>query len=66
MIERLELIEKRFNEINDLLIQNDIISDVKRSRDLSIELSSIEETVMTYNAYKRVLRDIDESKERKN
>ena len=37
MIERLEIIEKRYNEINDLLMQSDVISDVKRSRELSIE-----------------------------
>ena len=36
---------KRYQEINELLMQSDVISDVKRSRELSIELSSIEETV---------------------
>ena len=63
MIERLDLIEKRYNEISDLLIQNDVISDVKRSRDLSIELSNIEDTVTTYGMYKHVLHEIEESKE---
>ena len=63
MIERLDLLEKRYEEINNLLMQNDIISDVKRSRELSIELRSIEETVNTYRKYKKVLSDIVESKE---
>ena len=63
MIERLDLLEKRYDEINNLLIQNDILSDVKRSRELSIERSGIEETVMTYRKYKKVLSDISESKE---
>ena len=63
MIERLDLIEKRYEEINNLLMQNDIISDVSKSRELSIELSNIEETVNTYRKYKKVLSDIEESKE---
>ena len=63
MIERLDLIEKRYDEINNLLMQSDIISDVKASRELSIELKGIEETVITYRNYKKVLSDIEESKE---
>ncbi len=63
MIERLDLIEKRYEEINNLLMQNDVIQDVKRSRELSIELSNLEETVNTYRKYKKVLSDINEAKE---
>ena len=63
MIDRLDLLEKRYEEINNLLMQNDIISDVKKSRELSIELKGIEETVVTYRKYKKVLNDIEESKE---
>ncbi len=63
MIERLDLLEKRYEEINSLLMQNDVISDVKKSRELSIELKGIEETVNVYRKYKKVLSDIDESRE---
>ena len=63
MIERLELLEKRYDEINNLLMQNDIISDVSKSRELSIELKSIEEAVNAYRKYKKVLSDIEESRE---
>ena len=63
MIERLDLLEKRYDEINNLLMQSDIVSDVKKSRELSIELKGIEETVITYRNYKKVLSDIEESKE---
>ena len=63
MIERLDLLEKRFEEINNLLMQNEVISDVSRSRELSIELRSIEDAVNTYRNYKKVLSDISESKE---
>ena len=63
MIDRLDLLEKRYEEINNLLMQNEVISDVKKSRELSIELKSIEETVTVYRKYKKVLSDIEESKE---
>ena len=63
MIDRLDLLEKRYEEINNLLMQNEVISDVKKSRELSIELKGIEETVVVYRKYKKVLSDIEESKE---
>ena len=63
MIERLELIEKRYDEINNLLMQNEVLSDVNKSRELSIELSNIEETVVKFREYKKVLNEIEESKE---
>ena len=63
MIERLDLLEKRYDEINNLLMQNDVISDVKKSRELSIELKSIEDAVNAYRKYKKILNDIEESKE---
>ena len=63
MIERLDLIEKRYEEINNELMQPEILSNVNKSRELSIELSSIEETVNTYRKYKKVLSDIEETKE---
>ena len=55
MIERLDLIEKRYEEINNLLMQNEVISDIKRSRELSIELSNIEETGKKYREYKKIV-----------
>ena len=63
MIERLNLLERRYEEINSLLMENEVISDVARSRELSIELKSIEETVLTYRKYKKVLSDIEDTKE---
>lgn len=63
MIERLDLIEKRYEEIENLLMQNEVISDVKRSRELSIELRSLEGTVNVYRKYKKVLNDINDTKE---
>ena len=63
MIERLDLIEKRYEEINNLLMQNDVLQDVNRFKELSIELKGLEDTVNVYKHYKKVLSDIEESKE---
>ena len=63
MIERLELTEKRYKEIQDMLMQPDIITDIKKSKELSIELSSLEDTVVCYQKYKSVLNDLKEAQE---
>ena len=62
MIERLELTEKRYNEIQELLMDPSIISDIKKSRELSIEASNLEDIVVCYHKYKRVLSDLEEAK----
>lgn len=61
MIERLELVEKRFEEINELLMNPQVISDVKKSRELAIELSTIEDTVKCFREYRSVLNDLEEA-----
>ena len=62
MIERLELIKKRYDEIQNLLIDPTIVSDIKKSRELAIEASSIEEVVEYYKKYKKILDDLEEAK----
>ena len=63
MNERLELMEKRYEEINSLLVQNEVLSDINKSRELSIELRGLEDTIDLYRKYKKVINDIAESKE---
>ena len=63
MIERLELIKNRYDEISKMLTNTSILSDINKSRELSKELSSIEETVNVYNEYRKVLNDINDTKE---
>ena len=62
MIERLELTEKRYNEIQELLTNPDIIKDIKKSRELSIEASNLEDIVNCYHKYKGVISDLEEAK----
>ena len=63
MYDRLVLMEKRYNEINELLMDPSILSDVKKSRELSKEASDMKETIEVFNIYKTVLEDIECSKE---
>ncbi|MBR3660336.1 MAG: peptide chain release factor 1 [Bacilli bacterium] len=62
MIERLELTEKKYNEIQEELMKPEVVSDIKKSRELSIEASNLEDVVNCYHKYKRVLRDLEEAK----
>ena len=63
MIERLQNIENRYNEITDLLMKQEIISDIKKTMELSKEQSSLKEAYEAYQEYKKLLNDIDSAKE---
>ena len=63
MIERLEAIEARYNEINLELIKPEVLGDMNQMRTLSKEASDLEETVACYHKYKKVLESIEEDRE---
>ena len=63
MIERLDLIEKRYHEINELLMTPEVLSDVRKSKELSIESSTIEDVYNCYQKYKSVLNDLESANE---
>ncbi|EAD1189035.1 peptide chain release factor 1 [Listeria monocytogenes] len=63
MYDRLQAVEDRYDELNELLSDPDVVSDPKRLRDLSKEQSSITATVETYREYKNVNEQINETKE---
>ncbi len=52
----------RYEEINNLLISEDIVSDIKRMTELSKEQSSIEPIVNKAKEYIQVIEDIEENK----
>ncbi len=63
MIERLEIIKKRYEELNEMLLDPEILKDVKKTTELSKESKELEDAV---NAYKRLLQinsDIETAKE---
>ncbi len=62
MLERLESIKKKFEELNEELMKPEVLSDVKKSKEISIELASIEDVVACYDKYSHVLSDLEEAK----
>ena len=63
MLERLKIINKRYEELNNQLIDPNNLSDIKLTRKISKEMSDLEETVNCYKEYLKVLDDISEAKE---
>ena len=63
MIERLETILNRYNELSTELTKMEVINDVKLMTSLSKEASSLETVVNLYKRYKEVLKNLEEAKE---
>ena len=63
MIERLEIINKRYEELNKQLLDPENLSNIKLTREISKEISDLEDTINCYKKYKKVLDDLEESKE---
>jgi peptide chain release factor 1 len=53
MLDRLELIEKRYDELSNMIAQPDIFTDPKKVQPLAKERSDIEDTVLKYRDYKK-------------
>ena len=60
--DKLQLFIDRHEEINQLLISQDILNDIKKMTDLSKEQSSIAKIVKAANEYNQVIEDIEENK----
>ncbi|MDE6292169.1 MAG: peptide chain release factor 1 [Bacilli bacterium] len=63
MIERLNIIEARYKELETMLANPDILSDYNKMKSLSKEKSSLEETIIKYNEYKKLTEEIEGLKE---
>ncbi len=63
MIERLEVISNRFQEIGNELSKPEIVNDIKKMTELSKERTRLEEIVSVYMNYKNILKSIEEDKE---
>jgi peptide chain release factor 1 len=63
LIPKLEAIKQRYNEVADLIIQPDIISDQKKYSSLNKEYSDLGKIVKVYDQYKGALDNITESEE---
>ncbi len=63
MIERLNAIEARYNEITDDLMKPENISDIKKATSLSKEQASLKDAYDAYQEYKKITSDIEAAKE---
>lgn len=62
MIEKLEEIKHRFEEVGQLIVQPDIVSDMNRYSKLSKEYKDLEKIVKKYDAYLIVTENLDNAR----
>lgn len=62
MTDKLEAIKNRFIEVGEMLVQPDIMSDMKNYSKLSKEYKDLEKIVNKYEEYQKVINDIESAK----
>ncbi|MBU5342498.1 peptide chain release factor 1 [Caldifermentibacillus hisashii] len=62
MFDRLAAVEDRYEKLNELLSDPDVVSDPKKLREYSKEQSAIQKTVQTYREYKQVKEELQDAK----
>jgi peptide chain release factor 1 len=62
LLDRLEIVEERYDKLNQLLSDPEVINDTTKLREYSKEQSSLEETVQVYREYKEILEGIQDAK----
>ena len=63
MLEKLEQIHQRFIEVSDLIIEPEIMSDMKRYVAINKEYKDLQKIEKAYQEYKTLLANIEESKD---
>lgn len=63
MIERLETIEKRYNELTEELMKPEVISNIKKTLQLTKEQAGLKEAYDAYQEYKSTTSQIEDAKE---
>lgn len=62
MLDQLEAIRERFNEVAQQIVQPEAVSDQKRFMKLSKEYKDLEKIVLQYQAYTQLLEEIENAK----
>ncbi|WP_456273041.1 peptide chain release factor 1 [Bacillus sp. AK031] len=62
MFDRLQAVEDRYEKLNELLSDPEIVNDPKKLREYSKEQSNIQETVEAYREYKEVTAQFKDAK----
>lgn len=63
MIDRLQSVEDRYEKLNELLSDPEIINDSQKLREYSKEQANIQETVQTYRQYKEIRKQLQDAKD---
>ena len=63
MLERIQIIQQRFDEVSDLIIQPDIISDQKRYVQINKEYKDLKKILDRGEIYKELVSNIDEAQD---
>ena len=63
MLEKIQIVRQRFDEVNDLIIQPDIISDQKRYIQLNKEYKDLKKIIDKGSIYETLLNNINEAEE---
>lgn len=63
MIERLEATLQKYEFLQEELTKTEVLSDIKKTRQYSKEMSELEDIVSCYKRYKKVLEDIESTRE---
>ncbi len=63
MLDKLRIVKQRFDEVSDLIIQPDIISDQKRYAKLNKEYKDLNKVVEKGNEYETLVSNVEEAKE---
>lgn len=62
MLDQLEAIRERFNEVAQQIVQPEVVSDQKRFMKLSKEYKDLEKIVVQYQAYQQLLEEIENAR----
>ena len=63
MLDKLEAIKNRFDEVSELIVDPNIISDMKQYIQLNKEYKDLQPIIEAYQEYKNILSNIENSKE---
>ena len=63
VFDKLQAVADRYEELNELISDPEVIADTQRFMKLSKEEGSLRETVETYNRYKEVTQTINDDEE---
>ena len=63
MLERLDNIEARYNELTEEFMKPETISDIRKTLELTKEQASLKEAYEAYQEYKKIITGIEDAKE---